>query len=164
MGRKFSFGVQCRATVQGHHILEGNCAACHDIGGFFAARADQACTACHDGPIHKEQQTFVPSCRTCHAEHKGTFDLASSINDASCTQCHANLQTKSGKLTVASNVKAFDSSHPDFAALRVPDPGTIKLNHQVHMKPGLRGPDAQRNSRVRTATSPANAADAAGKF
>ena len=34
--------------------------------------------------------------------------------------------------------RGFDSSHPEFAALRAgfSDPGTIKFNHQVHLKEG----------------------------
>jgi hypothetical protein len=115
---------------KGHHILEGNCAACH----VSSKPIETTCTSCHDGPIHKEQQTSTPACLTCHTEHKGA--LVVSVNDASCTQCHANLQTKSGKMKVAANVTAFDS-HPQFATRT--DPGAIKLNHATHMKAGLRG-------------------------
>ncbi len=124
---------------KGHHILEDNCASCHTGSALWGRKVEEkACLTCHDGPKHQDEQTFTPACLTCHTEHKGA--LAASVNDASCTQCHANLQTKSAKLTVAANITAFDS-HPDFAALKVPDPGTIKLNHATHMKAGLRGPD-----------------------
>lgn len=123
---------------KGHHILEGNCASCHTGSAIWGRKVEEkACLTCHDGPAHKEEQTFTPACLTCHAEHKGALVVA--VNDASCTQCHANLQTKSGKNQVATNVTGFDGSHPEFAALKAPDPGTIKLNHATHMKAGLRG-------------------------
>jgi hypothetical protein len=126
---------------KGHHILEGNCATCHTGSALWGKKVeDQACVTCHDGPAHKEQQTFTPGCLTCHVEHKGSVELASTILDASCTQCHGNLQTKNGKMTVAVSVADF-ASHPDFEALKSADPGTIKFGHQVHMKADLRGPN-----------------------
>src|SRR5207248_6604744 len=47
----------------------------------------------------------------------------------------------------ASRIHSLQDGHPEFAALRsvagVPtsDPGTIKLNHAIHMKPIRRGPN-----------------------
>ena len=103
---------------------------------------DQACLACHDGPIHHADQTFTPSCSSCHVEHQGAFRLAST-SDAACTQCHADLKTTHGTSKFASNIRGFDSSHPEFAPLRpgATDPGTIKFNHRVHLKEDLRGPN-----------------------
>lgn len=120
---------------KGHHILEGNCASCHTGSALWGRKVEEkACLTCHDGPKHQEEQTFTPACLTCHTEHEGALVVA--VNDASCTQCHANLQTKSGKNKVNANIRAFDS-HPPFASPT--DPGTIKLNHATHMKAALRG-------------------------
>jgi hypothetical protein len=69
-------------------------------------------------------------------EHQG---VATAVVDASCTQCHGNLQAKDGKLAVAAKVTGFDSNHPDF---KIPaDTGTIKFGHQIHLKSDLRGPN-----------------------
>jgi hypothetical protein len=126
-----------------HALLGSNCAACH-IGqaGYRQRATDQACLACHDGPLHHADQTFTPSCSNCHVEHQGTLRLAS-ISDRACTQCHANLTTANGPSKFVSNIRAFDSSHPDFAAVRpgALDPGGIKFNHQVHLNDELRGPN-----------------------
>jgi hypothetical protein len=125
-----------------HALLGQKCAACHiSQTSFQKSATDQACLACHDGPIHHANQTFTPSCSSCHVEHQGSLRLAST-SERACTECHANLKTTQGASKVASNIRGFDRSHPEFAALRpgVSDPGTIKFNHQVHLKPDLRGP------------------------
>ena len=123
-----------------HALLGRDCAACHVTQNVFARKvSDQACLACHDGPEHQAQQVFTPACMDCHVEHQGAFRL-SDVRDESCTQCHANLKTRSGRLTVAANITSFSDGHPEFAALKARDPGTVKLNHQIHLSPNLRGP------------------------
>jgi hypothetical protein len=125
-----------------HAIFSDNCAACHVRNGVFAESVtDQACSTCHNGPVHRAQQTFVPECTSCHLEHKNAV-LLTRTTDKACTQCHADLKARDGKLNVAAHIDNFNSSHPEFAALRAgeADPGTIKFNHQVHLKKGLRGP------------------------
>jgi hypothetical protein len=128
-----------------HALLGEKCGLCHVSKASYEASyrqnaTDQACLACHDGPIHHADQTFTPSCSSCHVEHQGAFRLAST-SDAACTQCHADLKTTHGASKLASNIRGFDGSHPEFAALRpgVMDPGTIKFNHRVHLKEDLRG-------------------------
>ncbi len=126
-----------------HALLERKCSACHvSQAGFQKSAMDQACIACHDGPTHHADQTFTPSCSSCHVEHQGTLRLAST-SDRACTQCHADLNTTHGRSAFVSKISGFDSSHPEFAALRPgsSDPGTIKFNHHVHLKDGLRGPN-----------------------
>jgi hypothetical protein len=126
-----------------HALIGQKCAACHVSQASFQHTAtDQACLGCHDGPIHHANQTFTPSCSSCHVEHKGMLRMAST-SDQACTQCHADLQTTHGPSKFVSNIRGFDSSHPEFAALRpgASDPGTIKLNHNLHLKAGLRGPN-----------------------
>jgi hypothetical protein len=124
-----------------HALLTRNCAACHRSESTFGKKvSDTACLSCHDGPIHQEQQTFTPACMDCHVEHQGAFRL-SEVRDQTCTQCHADLKTKSGKLTVAAKITGFADGHPEFAAVQKADPGTVRLNHQVHLGSNIRGPN-----------------------
>src|SRR5271155_4519981 len=127
-----------------HALLGQKCGACHvSQASYRKSATDQACLGCHDGPIHQADQTFTPSCSSCHVEHQGTLRLASTT-DRACTQCHADLKTTHGPAKLASNIRGFDSSHPEFAALRPgsSDPGSIKFNHRVHLKKDLRGPNS----------------------
>ena len=137
--RVYSGGKMSRA----HSVLAAKCEACHvkAAGSFSAKASDDACLSCHDGPIHHENQAFTPSCSSCHQEHQGGMRLAATA-DASCTQCHASLRTTGAPTKFARAVEGFGAGHPEFAALRpgAVDPGTIKLNHAVHMKRDLAGP------------------------
>jgi hypothetical protein len=127
-----------------HAVLEKECAACHvQVAGAFSAKAaDNACLACHDGPIHHGNQTKSLECATCHSEHHGRVNLRAASNQ-SCAECHGDLKTSGGAAHFASHIHSFEDGHPEFAALRdgARDPGTIKLNHTIHMKPIRRGPN-----------------------
>ena len=129
-----------------HAVLAAKCDACHfEMAGFFSQKtSDKACLSCHDGPIHHDDQVFAPKCASCHEEHRGVMQLAKT-SDAACTQCHANLRVASGPVKYVRDIEDFGSGHPEFAALRpgATDPGTIQLNHAVHMKKNLKGPDGQ---------------------
>jgi hypothetical protein len=129
-----------------HAFLGTKCDACHfEMAGFFSAKAnDRACLACHDGPIHHANQTFTPKCSSCHEEHRGHARLAATP-DAACSQCHADLKTTGAATKFVRDIENFGSGHPEFAAVRPGsvDPGTIKLNHAVHMKRNLAGPNGQ---------------------
>ncbi len=129
---------------QGHQIVASNCQACHVQQGAWSMKArDAACTSCHNAPAHQAKQVFTPSCMSCHVEHQGAVRLAATSN-ASCTQCHAELKVKDGQTAFAKNIASFSQGHPEIVAMRpghAVDPGTIKLNHQIHMKKDLRGPD-----------------------
>lgn len=133
-----SSGLLARA----HSFIGNDCGSCHAQivdgvrkKGFIQHANAQACITCHAAPPHKVTETFTPTCGSCHLEHKGSVRLAQ-VGEGDCTQCHANLQSKSGKLTVAAHIQSFNADHPEFAALRTPfkDPGTIAFNHAVHMK------------------------------
>jgi hypothetical protein len=144
-----------------HALLGQKCSACHGSQASYQRSAtDQACLACHDGPIHHADQTFTPSCASCHVEHQGTLRLAST-SDRACTQCHANLTTTHGPSKFAANIRGFNSSHPEFAALRpgFSDPGTIKFNHNVHLKEDLRGPNGPVQLKCADCHQPSDAAD-----
>jgi hypothetical protein len=138
--RPYSSGPMSAA----HAILTPRCSDCHvEQGGFFSAQvSDRACLVCHDGPIHHANQPFTPNCSSCHEEHKGRIRLAATP-DTSCTRCHASLKIVGATTQFASNITSFTANHPQFAAVRpgYPDPGTIKLNHVVHLKPKLKGPN-----------------------
>jgi hypothetical protein len=127
-----------------HAVLEKECAACHlqQAGAFSAKAADNACLSCHDGPIHHANQTRSLECSTCHSEHRGRVNLRAASNQ-SCAECHADLKASGGPMHFAPRIHSFEDGHPEFSALRNGgrDPGTIKLNHAIHMKPIRRGPN-----------------------
>ena len=130
--------------AQGHTILTNNCSSCHvPAGGFGTKVTEAACQACHNAPVHQAKQIFTPACTSCHVEHQGAFRLAAT-SEASCTQCHSSLKTVDGKTQFAASISSLNSGHPEFAAVRpghAPDPGTVKLSHQVHLKSDLKGPN-----------------------
>jgi len=131
-----------------HAVLEKECGVCHvrQAGTFAAEAKDAACLDCHDGPVHHASQTAAPSCATCHVEHRGRINLSAASAQA-CAECHANLKPVNGAPHYAKQIRSFEDGHPEFAALRSQgvkgpsDPGTIKLNHAIHMKPIRRGPN-----------------------
>jgi hypothetical protein len=129
-----------------HAVLEKQCAACHlqKAGEFSSKAVDSACLACHDGPAHHENElrTDVPECATCHAEHRGRINIRAASNQ-NCADCHADLKATGGTSRYTRHIASFEDGHPEFAALRhgAKDPGTIRLNHAIHMKPIRRGPN-----------------------
>jgi hypothetical protein len=142
--RVYSSGRMSKA----HAVLEKDCAACHlrTAGAFSAKAVDGACLSCHDGPIHHAEQTHASNCTSCHVEHRGRISLVATSNER-CGQCHAHLLTRSGDLQFWAHIRSFEDGHPEFAALRAvagaaaSDPGTIRLNHAIHMKPIRREPN-----------------------
>jgi hypothetical protein len=140
-----------------HAVLERECAACHvqQVGAFSAKAADNACLACHDGPMHHAARAEAPNCATCHVEHRGRIRLTAASNEA-CAECHAYLDSVDSTSHYENHIRSLADGHPEFAALRsvrgktTADPGTIKLNHAIHMKPIRRapnGPDVQLDCR-----------------
>jgi hypothetical protein len=130
--------------TEAHAVLEKECASCHvqQAGAFSAKAADAACLACHDGPIHHADETKVLPCSACHSEHRGRVNIHAASNQ-SCAECHADLKVNGRATVFAPHIHSFEDGHPQFAALRegARDPGTIKLNHAIHMKPIRRGPN-----------------------
>ena len=125
-----------------HAILEKNCVACHvrQSGTFSAKALNSACLSCHDGPVHHVARSPGRDCAVCHVEHRGRVSLAAASNQA-CAECHGNLRTSGGTSHFSDVVVDFENEHPEFAALKTAngalprDPGTIKLNHALHLKP-----------------------------
>jgi hypothetical protein len=129
---------------EAHAVIGQQCNVCHvqQAGVFREHVTTEACIACHDGPLHslREIESQTPTCGACHVEHKGILRLAE-IDDKSCAECHSDLKVRSGAPEVARRI----SSLKDHIALNLlpgtrKDPGTIKLNHEVHLRAGLRGP------------------------
>ena len=135
-----------------HSFTGKRCETCHSSliqagfvkVGFRRHVSESACLSCHQAPDHQPLQTFTPSCASCHVEHVGSQHLRQTA-DETCVQCHGDLQVKSGTPHFQTAIYNFDTRHPEFAPLRdgFRDPGTIRLNHAVHMRAGLLGPHAQ---------------------
>jgi hypothetical protein len=142
--RVYSSGRMSKA----HAVLEKECAACHiqQAGAFSAKAADAACLDCHDGPIHHASKIAAMNCASCHTEHRGRINISATGNQV-CAECHKNLKESSDNTRYASHISSFEDGHPEFAALRgvagaaASNPGSIKLNHAIHMKPIRRGPN-----------------------
>ncbi len=130
-----------------HAILEKQCDLCHarTAGEFSAGASIFGCLNCHDGPVHHSVDLSENDCVSCHSEHRGRINISATSN-ASCAQCHSDLRAHRGRSDYANQIQSFESRHPEFAALRpvggvaARDPGTIKLNHAMHMKPLRTGP------------------------
>jgi hypothetical protein len=132
-----------------HAVFETQCGACHEreAGAYSAKAENSACLTCHDGPVHHAEQTRVPSCAECHAEHRGKINLSATSNQG-CADCHADLHARSGKANLPSGIRSLDDGHPEFKAADKAnrDSGTIKLNHMLHLKPirsSPNGPNVQ---------------------
>jgi hypothetical protein len=164
------------ALSTAHAMWETACTDCHKAvpasadmkaatdKAFFIPVHDQTCLSCHDGPVHAANMHADPTCASCHVEHKGHTELAA-LKDNTCTQCHADLKTKDGKPPVfAAKVGSFNGDHPEFAitvkddkgAVRrvsldkkaeLKDTAAIKLNHEKHLKVGLKGIEDMQKAR-----------------
>ena len=129
--RIYSSGTLSRS----HVVFNRRCEFCHEPRLWTYRRhvTDAACASCHDGPVHKVNQTFTPECGFCHREHEGTMNRLTVVSDQSCTVCHADLKGIS-VVKYATHISSFSENHPDFAELKETDAGTIKLSHKLHMK------------------------------
>lgn len=131
-----------------HAVFGQQCSTCHAAVsdgvrsvGFFKAATDGACLSCHEAPAHAANQTFTPTCGSCHMEHQGAIHLART-SDNNCVACHGDLQTTEGAPGFANSIFSFNTTHPEFAAVRPGsvDPGAIAFPHASHLRPGLLGP------------------------
>jgi hypothetical protein len=108
--------------------------------------SDEKCETCHAAPVHRKSQKMedTPSCAGCHRDHRGLNASLIRTDDAQCTSCHANvtLHMKSGEepqFPDATKITSFTAQdHPEFRLFRKQeaDPGSVKFNHELHMKPG----------------------------
>ncbi|MDZ4784738.1 MAG: cytochrome c3 family protein [bacterium] len=144
-----------------HKMIENKCESCHN--GAFQSINDQQCLNCHNMSEHAEvlpqliAQGARPQvkCVDCHIEHQGDHFLIEKESSL-CVDCHGNIQGFDSQSKLL-NVSTFDS-HPQFkislakegshfvkvgldSKEELKDPTPIKLNHKVHLQPGLRGPN-----------------------
>jgi len=104
--------------------------ACHAVTGHFEANTKT-------GVLESE------SCSTCHREHLGFDRSLVEVYDVECARCHADMASvalvpaalNSNALKPVSNFSS-ENGHPEFASLKIPDPGTIRFSHAQHMRPG----------------------------
>lgn len=129
---------------------------------FWRDVSDAACLSCHSAGRHHAGELFTPRCAQCHPEHRGQAVL-SRPRDEGCLTCHADLKTTTGRTEIVlqegRRITDFASDHPEFAVvlkdgerrvrrrlsdpLGVNDQTALGLNHRVHLKPGLFGPERQ---------------------
>jgi hypothetical protein len=117
------------------------------------ASPDAKCQECHRGPPHHANQITkeVPSCSSCHRDHRGRDASLVRSPDRDCTTCHGNLtqhiQTGARSGGYEGTIHGFHLDHPEFAILRPPgktpeetprDPSNLLFNHAVHMTQGLK--------------------------
>src|SRR4030095_9080915 len=106
--------------------------------------------ACPEGPAHHPEMMTVSNapklaCAECHAEHRGKENLTL-VGARRCAECHGDLLEAGVASHFARNIRSFADGHPELVALRAEnvmaprDPGTIKLNHALHMQAIRRGP------------------------
>jgi len=67
----------------------------------------------------------------------------SAFASGSAAACSLPISARSESIACELNIHSFESGHPEFDATEKDrrDPGTIKLNHAIHMKPIRRGPN-----------------------
>ena len=134
-----------------HASFNNDCAQCHTQPFAPAARlilansnlssvSDGSCAKCHNAGIHHTAEQFQPSCASCHKEHQGEVDLKR-VDNSECLQCHKDLhRADDASLQVARTVTGFDAkSHPEMRIHQaafglIKDPGTVRFNHQAHLK------------------------------
>ena len=148
---------QSQPVSSAHAMFNDRCEWCHTdsfetANRFLPSNAgqstvrDAACRQCHDGAIHHVTQMDNRSCANCHREHRGHAELAR-VPDSQCTSCHGNLKRNDGQTSLFDNVHGWAADlHPEFGLWRrrEQDPGTIRFNHAVHLKPeGVRGGDGK---------------------
>lgn len=127
---------------EAHRLIANDCARCHAANWRTALRlarlddglvsvSDEACTVCHAGPAHHQDQISATRCADCHREHRGRDELART-SDSHCTQCHSALETNIGQSSnFVRSIETF-AAHPQFAVLRTPGEDEPGPQHQVH--------------------------------
>lgn len=144
-----------------HRMIENDCQQCHLTP--FERVEDRECLNCHTMSEHaKGYGDFVTRhaglqtrCAECHMEHNG--DQGVILHDPrGCVSCHGGMRTLKKDSDIL-DVIDF-ASHPEFrvsvadsqgliSRVRIDDTSKaidttpIKLNHAVHLREGLRGPN-----------------------
>jgi FHA domain-containing protein len=144
-----------------HRLFASDCVRCHVAWNpVLAGVPDKTCLSCHSGNApHFSERAFspAPQCASCHVEHRGQAGLAALV-DSACVQCHGDLMVKEPRIPITTKLHSFTADHPEFAisvlrlehtvqragldeGKQVVDTAAINLNHHLHLKPDLMGPD-----------------------
>ena len=160
-GTSFSPGELSSAHTQ----FNDKCDKCHTVA--FNIVPDKNCLDCHEDNPHNLNisEDFNFNCVDCHKEHHGMTILANLENNV-CTQCHSDLIIKGNKPSkiYERHITDFEKDHPEFAVFVKPteqnekpyrirlsdknnlsDNTPIKLNHKIHLEPGIDGYDGPEN-------------------
>ena len=144
-----------------HKTIERDCQKCHSEP--LKPVQDKDCLTCHSMSEHAkghklfiaQHASFDMRCAECHMEHNGDSGLISK-DSRSCESCHGVMQSLHKESSIL-NVRDF-ARHPQFRLSITQPDGThkrvslddradikdgtpLKLNHAVHLKAGLRGPN-----------------------
>lgn len=161
------------ALSRAHSNLVGACATCHRVAyrqvDNQPCRQCHATVGGHTGPQVDRALVNDRRCTSCHLEHQGDAGLRA-FGSELCVSCHADLKQVFAA-TQQLDVSGFSSGHPelrpfvvvDGAAARrlrvslanlpraqVPAEGDLqersglKLSHEKHLRPDLRGPAGKR--------------------
>ncbi len=155
-----------------HRLIADKCETCHETP--FTPVQDAQCVLCHQLSDHAPNLAKVVDthpnlalrCATCHMEHNGDRALIAE-NSTLCVDCHGKLKEIFPESHYVS-IGSFDK-HPEFAVaaqltpqteavtnpslkrVRLDDPQyaidntQLKLNHKVHLEPGILGPEGPEN-------------------
>jgi predicted CXXCH cytochrome family protein len=102
-----------------HAVTAGDCEACHQQP--FVRVRDAACLSCHAPSLHAHADGFSTvaadarrsQCTDCHRAHDGSAHLVRS-DDATCADCHRNLQAVAGSTVTSGDATDFATAHPGF--------------------------------------------------
>jgi hypothetical protein len=121
---------------------------------------DSSCIKCHDTPLHHRaaKPDEIPTCASCHREHRGATAAITRASDVACLNCHRDINGHrtgpSGLSPATGDVIRFASTtsdsqpqHPEFRSL-TSDPGNIKFNHWLHLQPGIAVADAKKKLKL----------------
>jgi predicted CXXCH cytochrome family protein len=131
-----------------HNSFSNDCTACHQIP--FQKVQDSACLSCHAmsdhaeniSDFHTSHKNLNLSCGSCHMEHNGSDGIIIKESNL-CLSCHASLSSLMND-TKIQDVPSFEH-HPEFKIIldknkgKPVDTNTLKLNHKVHLEPGIMG-------------------------
>jgi FHA domain-containing protein len=143
-----------------HRLFANDCVRCHVVWNpVLTGVPDKTCLSCHSGPPHFSERAFspAPQCVSCHIEHRGQA-VPAALFAAACVQCHADLKVKAPRIPITTAIHSFITDHPEFAismsrpghtvqrvgldeGKQLVDTAAIKLNHRLHLRPDLMGPD-----------------------
>lgn len=146
-----------------HKMIEKDCKACHGPDPFVQVK-DAACETCHNVGDHSPKLAKLIGshpklemrCAQCHMDHNGNEGLIARDSKL-CADCHGGLKARLGNESGVPDITNF-ATHPEFRVnvrseqdsakiervslddkAKLVDRTAIKLNHQLHLEPNIRG-------------------------